>query len=1070
MMGKIIKLSLLLCILVNSIIVKETFSENRNTVAFENISIEKGLSSGYVTSIFQDSKGYMWIATSDGLNRYDGDKTKVYNCNIDNKNSLSSTYITSLEEDQYGNIWVGTDAGLDIIYRENDNIVNFKNNVANEYDLSDSKISSLLRTNNNGKDIMWIGANYGLVKVYLDDFTTELYKYEKSNENSLTNSSITYLEEDEEKRLWIGTKAGLNVLDVNSNTIYKKNTKNYDRLFIYCIEKDKFGNMWIVTKDGILKYNANSDTIENFDINIEGSQINNFNFIMNDSDDNMWISSTSDGIIKYSKKGKLSSINHSSNIQKNTISSSVTYFYEDLNGLIWIGTDNGVNILNNNTQFNIIGRNSSSKGILSGSNITSVLNDNQGNLWVATKFNGINIVDKTGNLIKHLYHDPDDNSSLISNNIKYLMKMDDNYIAAITNKGISLFNTKDKTMTRYLIDDNYSYEFVYLYSDEDTVWGATTNGFFSYNIKTKEYNYHNSKFEKFEINPEYITYIHQDSKDKNILWLGGSDIGLIEYHKTEGVLTRYLNNRLDKNSLISNYINCIQSDELGNLWIGTNIGLSKFDTINKTFKSYTVSNGLSNNFINSILTDDSNNIWISTNKGLNKFNINEEEFINFTTMDGLGCDQFNLNSSLKYDKYMVFGGTNGITYFSPDSIEYPKKNEDKVVVGDIFVDDKKVKYNQNELVLDYNYKDVLFDYFLPNYKNLDNITYEYMLEGIDTQWIYEGNKSHVNYKALKPGKYAFKVRARSGNGNLTEVTSINIKVKNPVWKTPLAYFIYFIILLFIVIYIFNYVKILQKLVDQKTVTLNKQLEENKRLSKEIIDKEKFKNNYFVNLSHELRTPINVIMSTVQLISSININRNITYEKNKEYMSIIHKSCDSLLKIINDIIDSSKVETGQYKINKKNTDIVYLVEEAALNMSKFIEEKGISLIIDPDMEEQSIFCDETEIERCVINLLGNAVKFTPEGGEIRIYIKEINENIEIIVEDTGIGISKEDQEFIFKRFSQIEGTGATKASSSGIGLTLVKYVAELHGGYVKLESELNKGSKFTIGLPSITNEC
>ena len=262
------------------------------------------------------------------------------------------------------------------------------------------------------------------------------------------------------------------------------------------------------------------------------------------------------------------------------------------------------------------------------------------------------------------------------------------------------------------------------------------------------------------------------------------------------------------------------------------------------------------------------------------------------------------------------------------------------------------------------------------------------------------------------------------------------------------------------------------MVDQKTINLNNQLEENKRLSQEIIDQEKFKNNYFVNLSHELRTPINVIVSTVQLINVVSKRKDLTQDKFNEYMDIIRKNCDNLLKIINDIIDSSKIETGKYKINKKNNDIVYIVEETVLNMSKFIEDSGLSLIIDPDMEEKIISCDETEIERCVVNLLANAVKFTNEGGEIRVYIKEVEDYIEITVEDTGIGISKEDQEFIFKRFSQVGDNKSIKVSSSGIGLTFVKYIAELHNGYIKLESEINKGSKFIIGLPDIqeNTEC
>ena len=298
---------------------------------------------------------------------------------------------------------------------------------------------------------------------------------------------------------------------------------------------------------------------------------------------------------------------------------------------------------------------------------------------------------------------------------------------------------------------------------------------------------------------------------------------------------------------------------------------------------------------------------------------------------------------------------------------------------------------------------------------------------------------------------------------------MNIKVKKPLWKTPLAYLIYLIVLLGIVYYILNYVKILQNLVNQKTMNLNKQLEENKKLSEEIKNNEKFKNDYFVNLSHELRTPINVISSILQLTNSMISNNTMTYEKAKDYTKVINRNCENLLKIINDIIDSSKIETGNYKINKKNNDIVYIVEEVALSMSNFIEEKGLSLIIDPEIEEKIIYFDETEIERCVINLLANATKFTHEGGEIKVYIKEVKDYIEITIEDNGIGISEEDQAFIFKKFAQVEGNGATRATSSGIGLTLVKHIIELHSGYIKLESELGKGSKFTIGLPDICEE-
>lgn len=1069
---KIIIWVLLGFIIFNTVELKEVVANTRNKETFESITSKEGLSSEYVTAIFQDSRGYMWIGTSDGLNRYNGENMKEYNCNVNGKNSLSSTYITALAEDEDGNIWIGTDAGLDILMRETDTIIRardmgLKNLYQNNY-----KVTSLLN-NRSDNNIMWIGTEQGLIKANIKE--PKLNKFYSSGDdvNSLTHPSITSLEEDKNNKLWIGTKSGLNVLDIESDIIDKKYKINGDRLFIYNIEKDNLGDIWLTTKEGVLNYKQDTNKFEKFNIN-EKKIINNIYEIMSDSKDNIWISS-SDGIIKYSKTDKSTRLLDSDINKKNSLTSnSITCFYEDRNGVIWIGTDRGVNILNNSNQFEFIGNSADTSNILSGNNIVSIVEGKNGNLWVATKFNGINILDKNMKLIKQLYYDPKiynnpkNKPGLMGSNIKTLLKTNKGEIIVITNKGVAVFNMDNYSVVDYSLIDNYISEFSYIYDDGNLTWLSSTSRFYNRDNKTGKRNWLNNELIKSNINPGSITYIYPDKKDKNILWLGGNDIGLVKYHKTKGVISTYLHDTNNKNSIISNNINCIIDDSLGNLWIGTNIGLSKLNIESETFKSYTTADGITNNFINSILIDDNNNLWISTNKGLNKYSIKTNEFINFTGMDGLEGTEFNVNSSLKTsDGSMIFGSTDGLAYFNPNEIINPEKNKEKVVIDDIYEGEKKIYYDGNEIILEHNYDDLSINYFLPNYRNINNITYEYMLEGIDSKWIYADSKSYMNYKTLNPGRYTFKVRARDVHGNLTEETSINIRVKSPIWKTPLAYFIYLIVLSAIIFSILNYVKILHKLVKQKTIKLNKQLEENKRLSEEIIKKEKFKNSYFVNLSHELRTPINVIMSTVQLINTFSKGKTITNEKSKGYMNIISKNCNSLLNIINDIIDSSKIETGQYKINKKDIDIVYLVEEAALNMSKFIEDKGLSLVIDPDMEEQIIYCDEIEIERCIVNLLGNAVKFTPEGGKINIYIKEINNSIEITVEDTGIGISKEDQEFIFKKFSQVEGTGATKASSSGIGLALVKHVVELHGGYVRLESELDKGSRFIIGLPNVS---
>lgn len=1063
MKGKLSKIILLGYIIINILIPISVSAESLKSGNFEKLSIDEGLSNEYVTSIFQDSKGYMWIGTIDGLNRYDGERIKVYNCSVDRENSLSSTYINAIEEDSRGNIWVGTDLGLDIIDRNTDRIVRFNDLKIDGPKLSNLKITSLLK----------------------DD---------KNDKKSLTNSYITCLKNDENDTLLVGTTCGINLINKKNLEINCFEGKVYDNsLYIYNIEFDYLGNAWISTKEGIFIYNQKEDKknelyiIDDTEVkvfNIKENKINsiyiekdkdkkiyNNEFILNDSNNNIWISS-SNGIKIYSiRNKKISYLNKNTTFVNNLASNNITCFYEDSNGTIWVGTDKGINIANKGNQFNFNTEYNHKKGTLYDKSIVSMIQHNRYYL-MATKYYGIYIFDeKDGSLVDIICQNNDNKVDLNNEYITGLYKIDEDDILVVTNKYAILVNINNGIFTKRSYEDIYHEELNYLYSDGEFAWSSNTSDFRSVNIKTEEKTSYGEDLKKFNINPGKITYILPDYEDENILWLGGSGTGLVKYHKKRGVIKQYTHDSLNRNSLISNDINCMIFDKFENLWIGTNIGLSKFNIKTNKFTSYTTAEGLTNNFINSILLDDDNNLWISTNKGLNKFDIEKENIINFTKMDGIHGYQFNINSSLKNkDGMMIFGSTNGITYFNPEDIENPIGNKNKVVFGDIFIGKNKVSYNNKELILEHYDKDLSIEYFLPIYENLNNITYEYMIEGIDSNWIYVDRKSYLNIKTLEPGKYTLKMRARDGHGNLTKETSMNIRVKSPIWKTPLAYLIYIVILLAIAFYIFNYVKILQNLVNHKTMKLNKQLEENKKLSEEIINNEKFKNNYFVNLSHELRTPINVITSILQLTDNMMRNKTMTYKKAEGYIEIINRNCENLLKIINDIIDSSKIETGNYKINKKNNNIVYIAEEVALNMSNFIEGKGLSLIIDPEIEEKVISCDETEIERCVINLLGNAVKFTPEGGEIRVYIKEVKGYIEITIEDNGIGISKEDQEFIFKRFSQVEGNGATKATSSGIGLTLVKDIVDLHGGYIRLESELNKGSKFTIGLPDISEDA
>ena len=306
------------------------------------------------------------------------------------------------------------------------------------------------------------------------------------------------------------------------------------------------------------------------------------------------------------------------------------------------------------------------------------------------------------------------------------------------------------------------------------------------------------------------------------------------------------------------------------------------------------------------------------------------------------------------------------------------------------------------------------------------------MDGLNEEWNISSRDGSAVYTTLKPGKYTFRVKVVNSDGIFTDESTISFVIKKTFWQSNIAYCIYVGFILLIILCIVYKVKILKRLIASQTKEINRQMEENKKLYEKNIRNEKFKNDYFVNLSHELRTPINIILSALQLLNSLEKSGSDTKEKNLYYMSVIRKSSNSLLNIINDIIDSSKIESGTYKINKEeNIDIVYIVEETALNMSDYINSKGIELSIDPEIEELPICCDSNEIEICIINLIGNAVKFTEEGGQIKVLIKEDGKNVSVSIEDNGLGISKDDQEFIFKRFEQGKNINSTKVSSSGI---------------------------------------
>ncbi|WP_238885137.1 two-component regulator propeller domain-containing protein [Clostridium sp. YIM B02551] len=1052
----------------------ETFAYNNPKINFSRITIDDGLSQASVQTILQDKSGYMWFGTSDGLNRTDGQEFKILKYSDKQNDSISSSYISDMIEDEEDNFWVGTSNGLNKLNKDGKLIKKYGMNNSNE-GLSHYNIWAVTEDKNGD---IWIGTENGLDIFDKKNETFKKYFYSKDVEIGLSNNFVTALTFDDNGNAWIGTKDGLNFYDVktkkfkrftdeNANTQLKN---DYIKRLLYYDNK-----IWIATNGGGLSVYDISNNVFKTYVNNESDKMSlpsdSVECLYKDKDNNIWVG-TDKGLALYKKDtDNFVVYNNKFYDSQSLVNDVVLSIYQDESGIMWIGTYNGVSYFNPINSFNHFKKNPIDDNSLNDNEIEGFYEDNEGVLWVGTSEGGLNSMDRKTGKVNHYMYSPTDENSISSDSVWGITGYGDKYVYIATSNGLNRFDKETGKFKRYdlseLTNGLVSSESRFLYIDsEGLLWIGTRNGLAAFNPKTEGFTY-TDLLSVSNITDKLITSIYEDINGN--MWFGcGLDGGLIKYNRRTDKLRIYKNEINNPKSLSINSIKSINGDSNGTIWIATNHGLNSFNVSKEEFTRYTEDEGLANDYCYGVLIDKDNNPWVSTNGGISKIDMSSNRVINYDVSDGLQSTEFNAYSFYKSKSgEMFFGGINGFNNFYPENVvkNYYLTN---VRVSSFKIYDKAINFTQN-IDLKYNENYFTISYFLPDYRNTKKIKYEYMLEGVDKDWVESDNRNYAMYTNVDPGKYVFKVKARNSSGIWSAPTEVEINVNNPPWKTPGAYFLYAMLLALVIYLIWNYVYILENMVNQRTVQLNKELVENKVLYNKLIENERYKNNYFINLSHELRTPLNVILSSIQLIRTLNQENKLKKEKIEQYVEVLDKNSNRLLKNINNIIDTSRIESGNYRLNLEKVDIVYLVEEVALSMKDFIESNGLELIIDPEVEEKQILCDANEIEKCIINLIGNAVKFTPENGSIYISILDLDDKIEISVKDTGVGIKKEYINIIFNRFAQAYNTITEEHGGSGLGLTLVKHLVTLHGGDIRVNSEVGKGSEFIITLPTNIEE-
>ncbi|MCP4613867.1 MAG: response regulator, partial [Planctomycetes bacterium] len=557
-----------------------------------------------------------------------------------------------------------------------------------------------------------------------------------------------------------------------------------------------------------------------------------------------------------------------------------------------------------------------------------------------------------------------------------------------------------------------------------------------------------------------------------ILWIGTYN-GLNKFDQNKETFTHYLPQANNPNSLCSNHVISMVENTDGKLWIGTARGLNSFDRKAETFACYREKDGLPNGTIYGILNDDKGNLWLSTNKGLAKFNPKTKTSTNYDQKDGLQSNEFSHGANYKDSAgRMYFGGINGFNEFHPDNIR-DNTYIPPVLITDFMLFNKSVEVAKTgmesdefqlrqhinfteDIILDYTDYIFAFDFSVLNYTQSAKNQFAYKLEGFDKDWV-ETDYRHrrVTYTDLSHGDYIFKAKGSNDDGYWNQDgASIKLTILPPPWLTWWAYSLYTLAVLALILW---FIQSQRKKVKQK----QKELDREKQVSARLRQLDKLKNEFLANTSHEIRTPLNGIIGIAE--SLVDGMEEWSSEKIRSNLGMIASSGKRLSSLVNDILDFSKMQHRTLELAKAPVDL-YAITNVVLTTSKMLlGDKDLKLVNDIDTNISSVNADENRLQQIMYNIIGNAIKFT-ETGSVTVSAIAKEDNMEVSVADTGIGIPKEKIARVFESFEQAEGGTARVYGGTGLGLAVTKQLVELHGGEIWVETTEGKGSTFFFTLP------
>ncbi|MDH3711075.1 MAG: ATP-binding protein, partial [Cyclobacteriaceae bacterium] len=1083
-------------------------------IQFDRVGFQEGLSQTTVYAIFQDSKGFMWFGTRDGLHKYDGYSFKVYRNKPEDPKSLSNNTVRVIFEYQ-SKLWVGTEKGLNVLNLETEKFNHYLHDPTNPQSLSHDRIRDIALDQSGS---LWIATNGGGMNKLMghategsdeNDFSFEHYRHHSGDPHSLSDDRVYTLYPGSNGGIWVGTVGGgLNKLKTEDGTFtrYLHNPNDPTSLsdnIVNTIYEDKFGVLWVGTRAGGLNVLLPQSTSFKHYLHDPAKSKslghNNVNVIAEDHSGVLWVGTYGGGLdfvelpITDNKRADPLSFamafehNRHHGVDSRSLSNDlIRSIYEDQSGIIWVGTsEGGLNKFDKRRRkFEHYQYEVNNPYSLSAKSVSSIYEDSQGGLWIGTYGGGLNKLSThqdPGAIRKfeHYRHQPENLHSL-SNDVVLTIYQDRQatmWFGTISG-GLNEYNNEKGTFIHYKHDSQSPTS---LSNDrvtsilEDPVrdqvlWIGTYGGLNKFDRGTDVFvHYRHHPDDPKSLSDDNISQVYADKL--GILWIATRAGGLNKFNPETGEFTRYLHRDNDSTSISTNEINMIHESRSHPrlLWIGTyGGGLNRFDIESETFIHYREKDGLANDVIDGILEDDGGNLWLSTNGGVSKFNPTTGIFRNYDLSDGLQNNEFNMGAyhQSQVSGEMFFGGINGFNSFHPEKGIEDDPYVPQIVITDFQIFNKSVSFGDpnipspleksvtstQEITLSYQESVFSFEFAALHYSLPEKNQYAYKMEGFDTDWNYINNRRFTTFTALPAGEYIFRVKGSNPDGVWNETgTAISIIITPPWWKTWWAYGLYILGLSSMII---GYVR-------YKTQIQAKELAQERRVTEQLRRVDKLKDEFLANTSHELRTPLNGIIGITE--SMMDGAAGELSEQANVNLSMVASSGKRLASLVNDILDFSKLKTRSLELNKKPTDMRVLTDIVLKFSEPLLKPRELSLINSVPKSIPLVDGDPDRLQQILHNIIDNAIKFS-EKGKIEVKAVEKDGLVYLSVTDQGMGIPHDKLSSVFQSFEQLDASIEREHGGTGLGLAITRQLVELHGGTIEVDSQLGEGSTFTFTIP------